>query len=126
MYSFKTSLSGTLTCADSRYAEHTENIVIASVTANQQLFPSVKKLEFKVFGVINGKKYALAESQTLECDYIEIVEKYHRSFSELINGLIDAGFKINEIKESLPTKESYRATFKNHSFTYHVWKIVHS
>lgn len=75
-YSFKTSLSGTLTCADSRYAEHTENIVIESVTANQQLFPSVKKLEFKVFGVINGKKYALAEAQTLECDYIEIVEKY--------------------------------------------------
>jgi len=35
----------------------------------------------------------------------EIVKKYHRNISELINGLIEAGFKIDKILEPNPTKE---------------------
>lgn len=75
-YSFKNSLSGTLTCTRTNFAEHTENIVIESATTNQQLFPSINKQELTVKAVINGKKYALEEAQTVECDYIEIVERY--------------------------------------------------
>lgn len=35
----------------------------------------------------------------------EIVEKYHRNFSELINTLTETGFKIDKILEPTPTKE---------------------
>ena len=35
----------------------------------------------------------------------EIVQKYHRNFSELINGLIETGFQIDKIKEPIPTEE---------------------
>ena len=36
----------------------------------------------------------------------EKVIKYHRTISELINGLVDAGFIIDEIKEPTPSEEA--------------------
>lgn len=36
----------------------------------------------------------------------EIVKKYHRNFSEIINTLIKIGFKIDEILEPTPTEET--------------------
>ena len=35
----------------------------------------------------------------------EEVHKYHRNFSEIINGLIETGFKIDEILEPTPTED---------------------
>lgn len=39
---------------------------------------------------------------------IDGVVKYHRTFSELINGLVRAGFVIMEMKEPVPTQETLR------------------
>jgi hypothetical protein len=36
----------------------------------------------------------------------EKVIKYHRTISELINGLIENGFMIDEIKEPIPSEEA--------------------
>lgn len=36
----------------------------------------------------------------------EVVEKYHRNFSQLINTLTETGFKIDKIHEPTPTKEA--------------------
>jgi len=36
----------------------------------------------------------------------ETVEKYHRNFSELVNGLVEAGFKIDKVLEPIPTEEA--------------------
>lgn len=35
----------------------------------------------------------------------ELVQKYHRNISELINGLVETGFTIDKILEPTPTKE---------------------
>ena len=36
----------------------------------------------------------------------EIVQKYHRTISELINGLVETGYKIDKIEEPTPSKEA--------------------
>ena len=40
--------------------------------------------------------------------FVDGVIKYHRTFSDLINGLVAAGFKIEEMKEPLPTPETVK------------------
>lgn len=37
---------------------------------------------------------------------VDGVEKYHRTFSEIINSLVDAGFAIEKMLEPTPTKET--------------------
>ena len=36
--------------------------------------------------------------------YVDGVEKYHRTFSEIINSVINAGFSIEKVKEPLPSE----------------------
>ena len=37
-----------------------------------------------------------------------MVKKYHRNFSSLINGLVNSGFKIDEILEPIPDEEAIK------------------
>jgi len=73
-YSFKNSLSGTLTYVES--GENTKSITVESTQTSQQVFPSTKKLEKTIYTVINGKRYKAASGITIECDYVEVIEKY--------------------------------------------------
>lgn len=73
-YSFKNSLSGTLTYVES--GEHTQDITVESIKAYQQVYSSTKKLEKAIYTVINGIKYKAAEGLVVGCDYVEVVEKY--------------------------------------------------
>lgn len=63
------------------------------------------------FVVINEKKYFLLsdynnEGKRVSHWFVDGVETYHRNFSHLINGLIKAGFVIDEVKESYATPEA--------------------
>lgn len=59
---------------------------------------------------INNKKYYLIsdynnEGKRISHWYVDGVETYHRNVSHLINGLIDAGFKLEHVTESYATDE---------------------
>ncbi len=59
---------------------------------------------------INNKKYYLISDYNNEGKrtshwYVDGVETYHRNVSHLINGLIDAGFKLEHITESYANDE---------------------
>ena len=59
---------------------------------------------------INNKKYYLIsdynnEGKRISHWYVDGVETYHRNISHLINGLIDAGFKLEHVTESYATDE---------------------
>jgi hypothetical protein len=40
--------------------------------------------------------------------FVDEIKKYHRTFSELLNGLILAGFKIEEVSEPVPGEETIK------------------
>lgn len=63
--------------------------------------------------VINDKKYFLISDYNNEGKreihwFIDGVVMYHRNMSHLVNGLIDAGFKIERLNESYATDEAIR------------------
>lgn len=59
----------------------------------------------------NGRKiYANLSDYSVEGErestwFVEHVKKYHRTFSGIINGLVEAGFTIQQILEPVPTQE---------------------
>ncbi len=62
------------------------------------------------FVIINDKKYFLIsdynnEGKRVSHWFVDGVETYHRNMSHLVNGLIDAGFKLERMKESYATDE---------------------
>lgn len=64
----------------------------------------------KNYTEINGKWFLLVSDYNRigvrEKKWNDVmVQKYHRNFSEIINGLIESGFKIDKILEPLPNKE---------------------
>ena len=63
--------------------------------------------------VINDKKYFLISDYNNEGKreihwFIDGVVMYHRNMSHLVNGLIDAGFKIERLNESYATDEAIK------------------
>lgn len=76
--------------------------------------------------IINDKKYFLIsdynnEGKRVSHWFVDGVETYHRNMSHLINGLIDAGFKMEHMKESYVTDEIMKlkpkyAEQKDHSY----------
>ena len=59
---------------------------------------------------INGKKYYLIsdynnEGKRISRWFVDGVETYHRNVSHLINGLINAGFKLEHVSESYASDE---------------------
>ena len=62
------------------------------------------------FVEINNKKYYLIsdynnEGKRVSHWFVDGVETYHRNVSHLINGLIDAGFRIEHVSESYATED---------------------
>ena len=65
------------------------------------------------FVEINNKKYYLIsdynnEGKRVSHWFVDGVETYYRNVSHLINGLIDAGFKIEHVTESYATEEAIK------------------
>lgn len=48
--------------------------------------------------------YAISGQRTVSW-IVDGITKYHRTFSDIINALIDAGFTIEKMLEPVPTKE---------------------
>lgn len=75
---------------------------------------------------INDKKYYLIsdynnEGKRVSHWFVDGVETYHRNISHLINGLIDAGFFLERVKESFASDEVIKqkpkfADQKDHSY----------
>lgn len=62
---------------------------------------------------INSKKYYLVsdynnEGKRISHWFVDGVETYHRNMSHLINGLINAGFKLEKVEESLASEEAIK------------------
>ena len=62
---------------------------------------------------IDGKKYFLLsdynnEGKRVSHWFVDGVETYHRNMSHLINGLIDAGFKLQRVNESYATDDAIK------------------
>ena len=62
------------------------------------------------FVIINDKKYFLLsdynnEGKRVSHWFVDGVETYHRNMGHLVNGLIDAGFKLEKLLESYVTDE---------------------
>ena len=62
------------------------------------------------FVIINDKKYFLLsdynnEGKRISHWFVDGVETYHRNMSHLVNGLINAGFKLEKMVESYATDE---------------------
>ncbi len=62
------------------------------------------------FVIINDKKYFLIsdynnEGKRVSYWFVDGVETYHRNMSHLVNGLIDAGFKLEHMTESYASDE---------------------
>ena len=62
------------------------------------------------FVIINGKKYFLLsdynnEGKRVSHWFVDGVETYHRNMGHLVNGLIDAGFKLERLLESYATED---------------------
>ena len=62
------------------------------------------------FVIINDKKYFLIsdynnEGKRISHWFVDGVETYHRNMSHLVNGLINAGFKLEHMAESYATDE---------------------
>ena len=60
--------------------------------------------------VLNDKKYFLLsdynnEGKRVSYWFVDGVETYHRNMSHLVNGLIDAGFKLDRLQESYSTAD---------------------
>lgn len=67
----------------------------------------------KNYTEINGKWFLLVSDYNREGVREKewngvMVQKYHRNFSSLINGLVKSGFKIDKILEPLPDKETIK------------------
>ena len=65
------------------------------------------------FVVINDKKYFLLsdynnEGKRVSHWFVDGVETYHRNMSHLVNGLIDAGFRIERLNESYASDEAIK------------------
>ena len=63
--------------------------------------------------ILNNKKYFLLsdynnEGKRITNWFIDGVETYHRNMSHLVNGLIDAGFKIERLNESYASDEAIK------------------
>ena len=64
----------------------------------------------KNFVIIDDKKYFLLsdynrEGKRISKWFVDDVETYHRNMGHLVNGLIDAGFKLEKLVESYATEE---------------------
>ena len=62
------------------------------------------------FVIINDKKYFLLsdynnEGKRVSHWFVDGVETYHRNMSSLVNGLLDAGFKLEKMVESYATED---------------------
>lgn len=67
----------------------------------------------KRYVIIDGKKYFLLsdynnEGKRLIRWIVDGVVTYHRNMSHLVNGLIDAGFRIERLNESYATEEAIK------------------
>ena len=65
------------------------------------------------FVIIDNKKYFLLSDYNNEGKrklhwFVDGVETYHRNMSHLVNGLIDAGFRIERLNESYATEEAIK------------------
>ena len=65
------------------------------------------------FVIINDKKYFLIsdynnEGKRVSHWFVDGVETYHRNMSHLVNGLIDAGFKLEHMTESYASEEAIK------------------
>ena len=63
--------------------------------------------------ILNDKKYFLISDYNNEGKwknfwYIDGVETYHRNMSHLVNGLLDAGFRLTKMMESYATEEAIK------------------
>lgn len=78
------------------------------------------------FVMINDKKYFLIsdynnEGKRVSHWFVDGVETYHRNMSHLVNGLIEAGFRLEHMMESFATEETIKlkpkyADQKDHSY----------
>ncbi len=57
--------------------EHTETITIESQTPNQQIYSANKNIFKKVYAIKDGIKTEVSDGQKVECDYIDVEEKYY-------------------------------------------------
>ena len=81
------------------------------------------------FVMINDKKYFLVsdynnEGKRISHWFVDGVETYHRNMSHLVNGLIDAGFKLEHMTESYATKEVIKLKPKyieQNDYSYYVY-----
>ena len=67
--------------------------------------------------IIDNKKYFLLsdynnEGKRVSHWFVDGVETYHRNMSHLVNGLIDAGFKIERLNESYSSDEAIKVKQK--------------
>ncbi len=67
--------------------------------------------------MLNNKKYFLISDYNNEglrktYWYIDGVETYHRNMSHLVNGILDAGFRLEKMQESYATEEAIKLRAK--------------
>ena len=74
---------------------------------------SLSSYAFEDCLIINDKKYFLIsdynnEGKRVSHWFVDGVETYHRNMSHLVNGLIDAGFKLEHMTESYASEEAIK------------------
>lgn len=87
-----------------------DGILIFSIDHPLRIANKFEPLMKKNYTEINGKWFLLVSDYNREGVREKewngiMVKKYHRNFSSLINGLVNSGFKIDKILESLPDKK---------------------
>ena len=82
--------------------------------SNNMINEATKKNNYSNnYVIINDKKYFLIsdynnEGKRVSHWFVDGVETYHRKMSHLVNGLIDAGFKLERMEESYATDEAIK------------------
>lgn len=90
-----------------------DGILIFSIDHPLRIASKFETWMKKNYTEINGKWFLLVSDYNREGIREKewngiMVKKYHRNFSSLINGLVNAGFKIDQILEPIPDEESIK------------------
>lgn len=90
-----------------------DGILIFSIDHPLRIANKFKPWMKKNYTEINGKWFLLVSDYNREGVREKewngvMVQKYHRNFSSLMNGLMKSGFKIDKILEPLPDKETIK------------------